>query len=142
MKRDRDILEEVGGRTGFTVPEGYFDSVREKILAELPEYNHEHAPKLSAWQRVKPYLYMAAMFAGIWCMMKMFHMMSSTDLSLDNPPESVALAMADADPTDYFYIPSDDTAAFELESDLSEEYSSIEEFARDFNATSTLNEID
>ena len=38
------------------------------------------------WGRVRPYVYMAAMFAGIWCMFKMFTMMSntSTDLSIDN----------------------------------------------------------
>ncbi len=29
--------------------------------------------KPSMWQRVKPFAYMAAMFAGVWCMMSVFN---------------------------------------------------------------------
>ena len=29
----------------------------------------------SFWSRVRPYVYMAAMFLGIWCMMKTFDLM-------------------------------------------------------------------
>ena len=29
------------------------------------------APR-TLWGRVRPYVYMAAMFAGVWCMLKMF----------------------------------------------------------------------
>ncbi len=106
MKTDPNILEKVGRQTGYTVPDNYFDSVRSKILENLPEYKEKKPEKLSVWRKVQPYIYMAAMFAGIWCMMKMFHMMTTTDLSLDNPPESVALAMASADHSDW-YAPSD-----------------------------------
>ena len=86
METRHDILEKAGHQTGYTVPEGYFDSVRSKIMANLPEYQEAQPEKISMWKKVQPYIYMAAMFAGIWCMMKMFHMMTSADLSLDNPP--------------------------------------------------------
>ncbi len=131
--KESNILDKVGGKTGYTVPPQYFDSVRTKIMESLPEYKVIEQPKLSAWQRVKPYLYMAAMFAGIWCMMKMFHTISSTDLSLDNPPEAVALAMANTDNTEYFYYPSDNAESFMLEEELSTSYASIEDFKKDFN---------
>lgn len=138
MKTQPDILDEIGGKTGYRVPDHYFDDVRSKILADLPEYKIEKAPRLTAWQRVKPYLYMAAMFAGIWCMMKMMHIISSSDLSLDNPPETVAVAMADSDPYDWSYNSSDPVDAFMLEDQVADSYSSFEEFTRDFNSAATM----
>lgn len=134
MKQNNDILEKAGGKTGYTVPENYFDSVRSKILANLPEYPKQEAPKLSTWRRMQPYLYMAAMFAGIWCMMTVIHMMSSTDMSLENPPESVAMVMADANHYEWMDVADDDNAdILQLEDDMSLQYSSIEEFKKDFN---------
>lgn len=138
MKTQPDILEKVGGHTGFRVPDNYFDDVRKKILADLPQYKVEKAPKLSAWQRVKPYIYMAAMFAGIWCMMKMMHIISSSDLSLDNPPETVAVAMANSDPSDWSFSSSDAMDTFMLEDQIADSYSSLEDFARDFNSAATM----
>lgn len=74
------------------------------------------------------------MFAGIWCMMKVIHMMSSTDMSLENPPESVAMVMADANHYEWMDVADDDNAdILQLEDDMSLQYSSIEEFKKDFN---------
>ena len=54
--------------------------------------------KMTRWQRMKPYVYLAAMFAGIWCTMKMVTMIQSapagTEVSLDNPPAMIAQAMS------------------------------------------------
>lgn len=134
--KESNILEKVGGKTGYTVPPHYFDNFRSKMMENLPEYKVQEQPKLSAWQRVKPYLYMAAMFAGIWCMMKMFHTISSTDLSLDNPPEAVAIAMASSDhQDDWMYMRNDNAETFVLEEELSGSYSSIEDFKKDFENT-------
>lgn len=134
--KEKDILEKVGGKTGYTVPPHYFDNFRSKMMENLPEYKVAEQPKLSAWQRVKPYLYMAAMFAGIWCMMKMFHTISSTDLSLDNPPQAVAVAMASSDhQDDWMYMRNDNAETFVLEEELSGSYGSIEDFKKDFENT-------
>ncbi len=132
MKTDHNILEKVGRETGYTVPDNYFDSVRSKIMENLPEYQEKKPEKLSMWRKVQPYVYMAAMFAGIWCMMKMFHMMTTTDLNLDNPPESVALAMAATDHNDW-YAPSDNSDYFIIEDDICSQYSSFEDFKSDFD---------
>ncbi|MDE6637287.1 MAG: hypothetical protein K2K32_03515 [Muribaculaceae bacterium] len=132
MKTEHNILEKVGGKTGFTVPDNYFDSVRSKIMDNLPEYQEKKPEKLSMWRKVQPYVYMAAMFAGIWCMMKMFHMMATSDLSLDNPPESIALAMADADHSEWM-TPTDNSDMFMLEDEICSQYSSFEEFKSDFD---------
>ncbi len=132
MKTEHNILEKVGGKTGFTVPDNYFDSVRSKIMNNLPEYQEKKPEKLSMWRKVQPYVYMAAMFAGIWCMMKMFHMMTTSDLSLDNPPESIALAMADADHSEWM-MPTDNSDMFMLEDEICSQYSSFDEFKSDFD---------
>ncbi len=131
--KENDILEKVGGKTGYTVPPDYFDSVRSKIMNNLPDYPVASEEKPSVWRRIQPYLYMAAMFAGIWCMMKMFHMMTTSDLSLDNPPESVAVAMANSDHDDWAYLPDENAGAFMLEDELCETYSTIDDFKNDFN---------
>ena len=133
METRHDILEKVGHKTGFTVPDGYFDNVRSKILQNLPEYQEARPEPVSRWRKIQPYLYMAAMFAGIWCMMKMFHMMTVTDLSLDNPPESIALAMADSDHQEW-YAPADNTESFMIEDEICSQYSSFDDFKRDFES--------
>ena len=62
---------------GYKVPEGYFESFSqrmEQILPERPEITREQQPEVDRtfWQKIRPYVYMAAMFAGIWLMLNMF----------------------------------------------------------------------
>lgn len=97
MKTEDKLKQKFGTDTGFRVPDGYFDHVFTEIDSKLPEHPglRKRVP-LSRWQRIKPYVYLAAMFGGIWCTMKMISMMSDTKqevISLDNPPELVAQAM-------------------------------------------------
>lgn len=98
MKEEDKLKHRYGTDTGFRVPEGYFDHVFSEIEAKLPEHpGLKPAAPLSRWQRLKPYVYLAAMFGGIWCTMKMVSMMSETGsepVSLDNPPELIAQAMS------------------------------------------------
>ncbi len=83
MKDDKHILEQLGHRDGITVPEGYFADFAARMTASLPVTEYEQSasapafvPKRTWWQRVRPYAYMAAMFAGVWCMLKMFTMIT------------------------------------------------------------------
>ncbi|MDE5903434.1 MAG: hypothetical protein K2O78_06420 [Muribaculaceae bacterium] len=135
MRKEDKLLEKYGRHTGMTVPEGYFEAFSKQMMDKLPAYPEAPRPKkLTGWQRVKPYVYMAAMFAGIWCMMKMFHVASqnAAAVQLDNPPENIVLAMQDADTYDYLYTMPDDMTDFEVETDLSQSYDNIEEFEADF----------
>ncbi|MCM1004774.1 MAG: hypothetical protein NC402_00575 [Prevotella sp.] len=97
MKEEDKLKNKYGTQTGFSVPDGYFDTVFAKIDSDLPEYPKAQTVKsLSRWQRVKPYVYLAAMFGGIWCTMKMVNMMSNSQtepVSLENPPAQIAQAM-------------------------------------------------
>lgn len=137
FNQEEKLKQTVGDRTPFKVPEGYFEDVCSRIMTSLPEYPEAPKPvKLSVWQKVKPYVYLAAMFAGIWCMMKMFYIMSSADsVSLDTPPEAVILAMDNSEAYDFF-TGSDqfdvDNGEMATQSDVSEMYDNMEDFERDF----------
>ncbi len=92
MKKDNDILSRVGRNDGITLPEGFFEAFAAKMEASLPENPAAEKPQAvilpprTFWQKIRPYTYMAAMFAGVWCMVKMFSLMTPTnvDLSIDN----------------------------------------------------------
>lgn len=76
-KEDNEILRTIARRDGIRVPEGYFaDFARHMAdsLPERPELSQMSAstPPSGIWGRIRPYVYMAAMFAGVWCMLKMF----------------------------------------------------------------------
>ena len=74
MKReDSTLLNKYGKDPGFKVPENYFEDFNKRMADMLPDV--EITPvdvKPTMWQRLKPLAYMAAMFAGVWCMMTVF----------------------------------------------------------------------
>jgi len=132
MRQEDQLIEKYGRNPGFRVPDGYFEGLNARIIAGLPPY--KEAPKtmdLSLWQRMKPYVYLAAMFAGIWLMMSVFHKVSdSGTLSLDNPPAVIVASMANI-PEDFApYISWEND--YELASEVSAGYDSIEDFQNDF----------
>ncbi|MCM1076828.1 MAG: hypothetical protein NC411_05665 [Bacteroides sp.] len=104
----KDILTQINRNDGMTVPDGYFESFAEKMAASLPTQEWEKkTPKVmprSFWQRVRPYVYMAAMFMGVWCMMKMFDLMrhDSYGLSFENNPIMTAAINNEYFINDYF----------------------------------------
>ena len=59
--------------SGFRVPDGYFESLTQQVMDRLPEAETETAQasaevitltEPTLWQRVRPWLYLAAMFVG------------------------------------------------------------------------------
>lgn len=74
------LLDRLGRRTGMTVPEGYFENFTQKMSASLPVQPWEESagkkarimPAPGLWQKIRPYAYLAAMFAGVWLMMWVF----------------------------------------------------------------------
>lgn len=59
---------------GMTVPEGYFDDFRKRMMDRIPAEVPAVAsvPRKTLWMKVRPYVYMAAMFAGIYLMLNIF----------------------------------------------------------------------
>ena len=72
-QEDPTILNKYGKDPGFKVPENYFEDFNKRMVEMLPDV--EITPvdvKPTMWQRLKPLVYMAAMFAGVWCMIQVF----------------------------------------------------------------------
>ena len=109
MKTDNDILSRIGKHDGMTVPEGFFDDFAKHMEESLP-YRAEAeetrvVPRRTVWNRIRPYVYMAAMFAGIWLMLQMFAMLGGQNRIGDIGDSKVlAEAMGDDDFVfDYFF---------------------------------------
>ncbi len=75
MKQEEsDILKQIGKDAGFKVPENFFAEFNQKMSDSLPQVEITRVDERpTLWTRLRPYAYMAAMFAGIWCMMKVFN---------------------------------------------------------------------
>lgn len=73
MEKENRILRKVGTKNPFTVPEGYFENFTQDLMSKLPEkepFMPVSEPTL--WQRVKPWVYMTAMFCGIMLSVRVF----------------------------------------------------------------------
>ena len=143
MKEEEILKERYGKSGGWKLPDGYFENLYKEVESKLPEYPEK--PKevdMTVWQRIKPYAYLAAMFAGIWLMMNIFHRVSGeATLSMDNLPEQIAMAMVESDESD-IYMMSESMSDYMVEEEIIKEYDTIEEFAKDFGFEITADESD
>lgn len=65
MREEDKILRKVGTENPFKVPEGYFDNLTSEIMTFIPEETPAKVVKMpTIWDKMKPWAYMAAMFAG------------------------------------------------------------------------------
>lgn len=120
MKQDLNPLQQVGRMDGMTVPDGYFRGFAERMASELPDKQPAVVEmSRSLWQKTRPYIYLAAMFAGIWCMLQMFAMMGGTGVSgaitPDNNPVLADAIENDSFMDDYYYMAVDE---YDLYDDL------------------------
>ena len=65
MNAEDGLRKRIGKENPFKVPEGYFADFTSKMMDKLPEKMKvpENA-RISTWTKLKPLLYMAAMFVG------------------------------------------------------------------------------
>jgi hypothetical protein len=62
---NKKILDELKDRKPYKVPEGYFDDFSNNLMNQLSGETKDQPKKISLFERVKPLLYIAAVFAGI-----------------------------------------------------------------------------
>lgn len=66
MKEEDNIRKKTGTENPFRVPDGYFENLTSEVMNRLPEKEKltavQQEPTL--WQKVRPWLYMTAMFIG------------------------------------------------------------------------------
>ena len=72
MNEEKDLIKRYGKKQTFKVPEGYFENFAEDLMRKLPEKEMKAPEKISTWTRVKPWVYMAAMFVGLMFTVRLF----------------------------------------------------------------------
>lgn len=73
MGKEDNILRKVGTSNPFRVPDHYFEDFTQELMSKLPEKESMPLmPEPTLWQRVKPWLYMTAMFCGIMLSVRVF----------------------------------------------------------------------
>lgn len=65
MEKEQNNLDRFKGKNPFTVPDGYMEDLTANIMSRLPEKPQVEIKKISMMDRVRPWLYMAAVFAGL-----------------------------------------------------------------------------
>lgn len=135
MNHEDKLKEKIGTSHGFKVPEGFLEPVIKNISDTLPERKAPMAPDRTLWQKVRAYVYLAAMFAGLWCTMKIvtdLKVSNRQEVSLDNPPALVAQAMDTPEVVEQLNVPQQASdAAIVADAVLS--YDDIDDFAEDFD---------
>ncbi len=126
---------------GRSVPEGYFAEFNRRMADMLPDRPELERPdeyycaqRRTFWQKVRPYVYMAAMFAGIWLMLQMFNMMGNAgklEPMEDNPVLAEALSN-DEFVYDYIY---DDMDSWDLVNTYFDADDSFDYLESDFHST-------
>lgn len=124
--KGKDILNNRKIGDGMTTPPGYFDDLAARMAQALPptEFENSRLPNTirvprSLWQRVRPFVYMAAMFAGIWCMLQMFDLIAPSGMNPDNNP-TLADAIGDDTFINEYFINETDVSDYDLMDDLYE----------------------
>lgn len=70
METKNRTLADISKEVPFKVPENYFLQLNESIMAKLPEKEIPMIKKVTLWDKSKTWLYMAAMFFGLFFTIK------------------------------------------------------------------------
>lgn len=87
MKEEDDILRMVGTDNAFKVPVGYFDNFVTGLMSKLPEKSDIPVKRITTWGKVKPWVYLAAMFIGAALIIRI---VSFTSDSHNKPAKDIA----------------------------------------------------
>ncbi|MEZ3577260.1 MAG: hypothetical protein K1W01_07175 [Muribaculaceae bacterium] len=137
-------------QAGMSVPDGYFEAFADRMTSRLPERPEllvadTPSPQRSFWTAVRPYVYMAAMFAGVWCMLHIFHSLSGKGelAPMDSNPV-LASALA-TDDLVYDYVLTDvsarDVVDQFMDDGLIDEDFDMDEFSQDLAVDADTNQI-
>jgi len=81
IETEKNIIDELRDRQPFRVPEGYFEGFTDDFMSRLPKKVTHETKVISLYDRAKPWLYLAAIFAGIIILFNIFN--KSPEISKD-----------------------------------------------------------
>ncbi|SHJ47296.1 hypothetical protein [Bacteroides stercorirosoris] len=114
MKEEDNILKKVGKENVFRVPDGYFENLTSEVMSRLPEKETPAFIKKepTKWERIKPWLYMTAMFVGAALIIRV--------ASADRTSATDQIAMDDTETTE---VVSDEYISSVLDNSMLDDYS-------------------
>ena len=65
MNKKENPLDRLKGKQPFRVPDGYMEGLTNRIMESLPEPPVMEAESVTLVERIRPWLYLAAVFAGM-----------------------------------------------------------------------------
>ena len=65
MNKKENTLDRLKGKQPFRVPDGYMEGLTNRIMESLPEPPVMEAESVALVERIRPWLYLAAVFAGM-----------------------------------------------------------------------------
>ena len=90
METKLNGLDELKGKNPFKVPKGYLEGLTEQIMAGIPEVVHIEPKVVSIRDRIRPWLYLAGVFAGLLILFRVFiYPVSQDSNKSDNTPASL-----------------------------------------------------
>ncbi len=136
MNPEQKLLDKIGRTHGLTVPDSDFlCQVYIRVSQQLPEKKAPQQKKRTPWQIMRPYVYLAAMFAGLWLTMRIVTSLTvapQQPVSLDNPPVLVAQAMSTPEVAEQINLASK-VPEVSIVADAAADYSNMDEFEEAFD---------
>lgn len=84
METKKQSLADINKNVPFKVPENYFSQFNESIMAALPEKEIIPVRPITLWEKSKTWVYMAAMFLGLFFTVKVLVTTTDTSNSINN----------------------------------------------------------
>ncbi|MDR2470049.1 MAG: hypothetical protein LBD27_06170 [Tannerella sp.] len=84
MEAKPNKLDELKGTNPFKVPEGYLEGLAGQIMNSLPEEPQGETRVISLYDRVRPWLYLAAVFVGLFFLLKIVVRVPDKDAPVNN----------------------------------------------------------
>lgn len=94
MKTKINKLDDIEKRNPFTVPDNYFANFNEEIMNRLPEKEVVHPQKVTMWTKAKPWVYMAAMFMGLFFTIRVITNNTNNQQSISVQQNAVSIPSA------------------------------------------------
>ena len=102
--KGKNIEDELRDRQPFCVPGSYFEDFTDRFMRSLPIKAAPETKVISFYNRIKPWLYMAALFAGIIILFNVFNKTTLLDENEKPVLSAIKVDFEEGDDTEFFEI--------------------------------------
>ena len=104
VNKGKNMEDELRDRQPFRVPESYFEDFTDDFMRRLPTRTAHESKVISIYDRIKPWLYIAATFAGIVILFNVFSKPSHLNENERPVLSSIKVDFEEGDDSEFFEI--------------------------------------